>query len=160
MKYRCLTYQEFEVLEADFSDFLHDQGFNYYEWKVLQDQDSYVASTLLKEYSDLTFDKVMREIDCLQFRTTKTIRTIYFKVNHYVEIDVIKENNSSLDFTQPSSQDLFDKNIFEPFRIKKSIHHYEGVREEKIFNLIENGYYVVPKDTFLHINNLRKIQQN
>lgn len=160
MKYRCLTYQEFEVLEADFSNFLHNLGFNFFEWNILQDQDSSVASNLLKEYSDMTFDKVMRKVECLQLRTPKKISTIYFKLNKYIQLEVEHDNNSSLDFTQPSSLNNMGEKVIEPFRIKKSIKAYTENREGTIFNLIESGFYVVPKNTFFHLDNLRKIQQN
>jgi len=160
MKYRRLTYQELELLESDFSDFLYHHGFNRFEWRVLQDQHSGQALKLLHKYSDQTFEKVMREVKYLQLRTKELIRTIQFKSKEYVQIDVLQEKEAQLDFSSSESLGQIPGDFFGPLRIKKSVNPYQTERENIIFNLIESGYYVVSRKVYVAFDHLRKAEQN
>lgn len=160
MRFRCLTYQEFEVLETDFSDFLYDHGFNHFEWNVLQDQNSREAQNLLKTYSDQTFEKVMKEIDFLQLRKPNLIRTIQFKAVEYVCIDVRQTSELQFDFTKLENVHFIPNNFFTPIRIRKSTHTYEKPRENEIFERIESGYYQVSSEAYFKMDQIRVKQEN
>lgn len=160
MKYRCLTYQEFVVMKADFSEFLYNEKISEFEWKVLQDEYSQQAQQLLKKYSDLAFDKVMKDIDCLQFKNHKKISTIYFKRQDYVKIEIENISHPHIDFNQPLKNILFEDRLEVPLKVKKSVNHYEDSRENKIFQLLESGFYVVPLACFHQLNQLKSIQLN
>lgn len=160
MKYRCLTYQEFALMEADFSEFLYEEKISYFEWKVLQDQHSQQAQHLLKKYSDLTFDKVMKDIECLQFRSNHKVSTIYFKSSAYVKIEIESLTQKYIDFNQPLEKVLTKRKSSIPLKVKKSVKNYEESRENKIFQLIESGFYVVPFSSFQQVDQLKNIQLN
>ena len=83
LKYRQLTYQEFDLMQMDFQEFLYKQGYSRFEWKVLQDQHSEYAINLLDKYSDQTFQKVMKDIHYLEFRKPKQLINYHCKEKKY-----------------------------------------------------------------------------
>jgi len=160
MKYRCLTYQEFDLLKDDFKEYLYSQRLSSYEWSVLQDQNSIDAQHLLETYSDLTFDKVFKDINYLEIRSTKELNIIQFNQNCYITIGIKVPSFSSIDLTNADSlSDLNDLDL-NGYRSFKKKSEYSSNREGLIFNLIEKGAYVVDSNSFDFLQLVRQSYQN
>lgn len=155
-----MTYQEFSVVEDDFSNFLYDQGFNRYEWNILQDQDSEQALSLLGDYSDRIFDRLVKDVQYLEFRSDKQLRAIECHTDHMVSIGIQVPDKSTLNLTDISSLIELNKRDTEPYRCFKEIYHYNTDRDHEIFDLIEAGCYVVDSSVFEQLNLLRVSFQN
>jgi hypothetical protein len=160
MKYRCLTYKEFDLLSTDFSNFLYSEGINRYEWKILQDQYSDYAFKLLKKYSDLTFEKVMKDVQYLEYRTAKQLLLFECRKEQFVTIGIDIPKNSSINLTDISSFQELSRNELHLCRTFKFDSPYRSSREEEIFNFIEAGYYIVDEKTYNRINFFRQAYLN
>lgn len=160
MKYRYLTYQELTVVEDDFSNFLYDHGFSQFEWKVLQDQYSDQALSMLGDYSDLIFDRLVKDVKYLEFRSAKQLRAIECHTDHMISIGIQLPDKSSLNLTDLASLSCIDKSDSQAYKCFKEIHNYSSDRDHEIFELIEAGCYVVDASVFEQLNRLRVTFQN
>jgi len=160
MKYRCLTYDELDVLHADFDDFLYREGFSKYEWNLLQDYYSPNALELLKKYSDLTFEKVFKDVEYLEGRNEKSLQVICCLPDRMQSIGIQIPASSSLDLTDIRSLDWLGNDDLSGYRCFKQSKSYQGTREEEIFNLIEAGYYVVDENAYNKLFILRQRYEN
>ena len=160
MKYRCLTYQEFDLLSTDFNDFLYSEGINTYEWRILQDQYSDDAFDLLKKYSDLTFDKLIKEVQYLEYRSEKQLLLYECRENYYTIIGIEIPKNSSISLTDLKSIKSVSKKERHACKSFKLNTPYQQNREQEIFNFIEAGYYIVDEKAFKQINLFRQTYLN
>lgn len=160
MKYRCLTYKEFDLLSTDFSNFLYAEGINSYEWKILQDQYSDDAIKLLKKYSDLIFDKVMKGVQYLEYRTAKKLLLVECREEQFVTIGIEIPINCPINLTDLNSVKDQSKNELHVCKTFELHSTYLTSREEEIFNFIEAGYYIVDEKTYKEINFFRRAYLN
>lgn len=160
MKYRCLTYQEFDILSTDFKDFLYSEGINTFEWRLLQDQYSDDAFELLKKYSDLTFDKLIKDVQYLEYRTEKQLLLYQCKETYYTIIGVEIPKNSPINLTDFKSIETISKKDLHACKSFKLNSRYQENREQEIFNFIEAGYYIVDEKVFKQINLFRQTHLN
>lgn len=160
MRYRCLTYQEFELMEPDFNDYLYHQGFSKFEWNLLLDYDSLEAQNILKKYSDQAFEKVMRDVDYLQYRSKRKLTTIHFRDAYFTTIQVSILNTSEVDLTDESSLNQLMQCKAYALGFYKQTQEYNKKREIQIFNLIESGYHVVSQASFKKLLELKQSYQN
>lgn len=160
MKYRQLTYQEFDLMQVDFSNYLYKQGFSRYEWRILQEQHSEFAISLLHQYSDHAFQKVMEDIHYLEYRKPKKLIYYHCKSKTIEIIGIEVSEQSHLDFTNETTIDKIEENQLNICHSFKKVKPYEKDREYEVFQLIESGRYVVNEENFKLINNLRKAVQN
>jgi len=160
MKYRNLTYQELIVLKDDFNDFLYDHRYNRFEWRVLLDHDSSLAIDLLRKYSESTFDKVMKGINYLELRTNKMLRVMHCKRNAIVTLGIEVPLHSNIDLLDIHTLKNPELKDLKGYRCFKTIAPYQVERENEVFQLIENGAYVVDQTSFEHLSLLRQTFQN
>lgn len=160
MKYRYLTYQELDLLQEDFSFFLYKEGVSNYEYKLLQDQYSTTALKLLGKYSDQMFDKLLQEVDFLEFRNNKQLRSFKFYPTHYTTIGIEVPASSSLDLTDIDTLWRVKAKELGGYRCFKKDSFYPQNREHEIFKYIEAGAYVVDGRIFQHLDLLRQSYEN
>lgn len=160
MKYRCLTYKELDVLHADFDEFLYHEGLSKYEWNLLQDYYSSNAVQLLEKYSDLTFEKVFRDVQYLESRNAKSLQVICCLPDEMVSIGIQIPSSSSIDLTDARSLEWIGKDDLCGYRCFKQRTNYKGGREQHIFNLIEAGFYVVDEDAYNRLYSMRLRYEN
>lgn|GEM_PF-1024172 len=160
LKYRQLTYQEFDLMQMDFQEFLYKLGYSRFEWKVLQDQHSEYAINLLDKYSDQTFQKVMKDIHYLEFRKPKQLINYHCKEKNIEIIGLELSENSPIDFTQKQSISNLNQRQINVCRSFKKIRPYKKDREYEVFQLIESGRYVVNEHNFKLVKELRSSSEN
>ena len=160
MKYRCLTYQEFDLLSSDFNDFLYAEKINKYEWRILQDQHSSAAFRLLEKYSDLIFEKVMKGVQYLEYRTEKQLFLYKCAKDSYTKICIEVPLKSPIVLTDLESLNKLSENELTSYKSYKTISFYKNGREEEIFQLIESGHYIVDQKAFNQVNLFRQAHLN
>lgn len=160
MKYRYLTFQELDLLHDDFSDFLYTEGINRFEWNVLQDQQSRDALSLLGKYSDLTFKKVIEDIQYLSYRSKSELISFKCKPNKMVVIHLKSVGNDQLDLNDESSWQEIKQPGMYTFHCAKTIKPYTEDRESDLFKLMESGCYPTDFQLFQTLNIVRKSYEN
>lgn len=160
MKYRRLTYQEFDLLKDDFKEYLYSKKLSNYEWRILQDQNSVDAQLILETYSDITFEKVFKEIEYLEIRKPKELRIIQFNTETYTTLGLKVPSSSSLDLTDVNCLSTLNDLDLNGYRSFKKEGKYKAGREELIFSLIENGAYAVDSNSFDFLRLVRQSYQN
>jgi len=160
MKYRYLTYEEFTVVEDDFSNFLYDCGLSPYEWKLLQDHYSEQAWSMLGEYSDLVFDRMVKDVRYLEYRTEKHLKAIECHQDHMVSIGVEIPEESKINLTEIGTLMAIDRVDEQAYRCFEFISSYHTDRDHEIFDMIEAGCYVVDSSVFNHLKHIRTSYQN
>lgn len=147
-------------MHIDFSNFLYEHGYSRFEWRVLQDQHSEFAIGLLDQYSDQTFQKVMKEIRYLEYRKPKQLVNYHCKEEAIEIIGLELPEQSTLDFTNQACIKNINQKQLNVCRSFKKVKPYEKDREYEVFQLIESGRYVVSANNFEFIKDLRDSVQN
>jgi hypothetical protein len=160
VKYRYLTFQELDVLEEDFNNFLYTKGMNNYEWCILQDYYSVEALGLLEQYSDKIFDGMISNVNYLEHRSEKQLKAIECGEDQMTIIGIEVPESSNIDLTDIQSLKMISGNDFKGYRSYKRTESYPIEREQVIFKMIESGCYVVDSSIFNTLNLHRKALHN
>lgn len=148
------------MVEDDFSNYLYRQGLNSFEYGVLQDQHSEEALSLLRKYSEQIFDRMVKNVKYLEYRSDKQLRAMECHQDYMVSIGIQIPEKSNLDLTNIQSLRKIEAEEFTAYKCSKSIYHYSGDRDQEIFTMIEAGCYVVDDSVFNQLNMLRNAFQN
>lgn len=156
MKYRCLTYQELNIAQAGFIDFLYQNGTNQFEWNLLNDQSHVWASNLLEEYSDMVFDNMLKEIDYIKIMAGNDLLCFELSDQNYTLIRLkIANHQASALMTETMKAEEMTK-----MKCSISTKKYATSRETLCFELLENGGQVGNGNTFNTLKKMRLIHQN
>ena len=115
---------------------------------------------MLGEYSDLVFDRMVKDVKYLEFRSEKHLKAIECHKDYMVSIGVEIPKNSKLNLTDMRTLlelDRVDKHAYKCFEFIVS---YHKDRDHQIFDMIEEGCYVVDSSVFNQLRILRNSYQN
>ena len=159
MKYRCLTYRELDLMNADFREFLYENGTNMYEWNILNDQSHVLATSLLEEYSDRTLEKVMDEVEYINHFTGNELLSYQFTPNfyHLIRLKFLDKMN---DHQVYSLNNLLEQVETQGLKCSKSTYTYKVPKAQLCFQLIENGAISSDEAIYDQLSYLRKTFQN
>lgn len=160
MKYRYLTYQELDILSDDFNEFLYQEGINSFEWSVLQDQQSMEALNLLGKYSDLTFEKVLQDIQYLGYKKKGEIASFKCQADKMVIIRLKSVGKTELNFNDLNELEVLKQKNLLTFKCSKTVNRYAENRESDIFKLIEFGCFATDQKLFNSLSIIRKSYEN
>ena len=142
MKYRRLTQEELAEMETEFIRFLVSNTVTGEDWEKIKAETPKKAEGLIEIFSDIVFDKILKEANYLEYKTPKDYKTFHFTEDKAFMLGLRVEGNSDLDFTKNDSPaTMMDK-------VKKSGAQlqmysaekvYKKSREEEIFYLMESG---------------------
>jgi|SRR5690554_3442105 len=160
-KYRTLTYQELDILQEDFVDFLYLEGFSKFDWRILLEQHSEFALDMLNRYSDQAFEKVMKTVDYLEKLKNGRLTTVYCH-SKYFDIAAIDLNlsQSSLYLNRRLLSDVTSELQLGVSKIYLKKVDFSIEREQEIFDLIERGFQHTTSDNYFFIKELKKSQEN
>lgn len=158
MKYRLLTNAELKELEEDFKHFLIANQVYDDEWVRLNKTDDKKVMELIELFSDIVFEKALKNIKFLEFVSAKSI-SAFFCADHEMVLIGVTSDNEEVDFTKNALDDF--KNELTIFRTTKP---YIKTREEEVFGLIESGCSIISEERFkrleLAFNLSKKTSQN
>lgn len=158
MKFRLLSDNELKELEEDFKHFLIANHVYDEEWVRLNKTDDKKVMELIELFSDIVFEKALKNIKFLEFVSAKNVSAFFCADNEMVLIGVTSDNDE-VDFTKNALDDF--KNEMTIYRTTKP---YIKTREEEVFGLIESGCSIISEERFkrleLAFNLSKKTSQN
>lgn len=142
MKYRRLRQDELESLEKEFVRFLASNQVTADEWQKLKAEEPDKAEKLIGIFSDIVFEKVIGDVQYLEYKTPKDVKTFHFLEDRIVMNGLLVEGNTSFDFTQQQSpQQMLQQIQLAGARLKlyTAEKAYSRSRDMEIFEMMENG---------------------
>ncbi|MCB0585436.1 MAG: hypothetical protein KDD06_08945 [Phaeodactylibacter sp.] len=142
MKYRRLHQDELENLEKEFVQFLASNQVTANEWEKLKAEEAEKAEQLIDIFSDIVFEKVIDDIEYLEYKTPKDIKAFHFEENRIVMNGLLVDGQTSFDFTlEQSPQQMLQQIQLTGARLKlyTAEKAYSRGRNMEIFEMMENG---------------------
>ena len=137
-KYRLLNNEELETFEEEFVKYLVVNGITADDWKVLLEKDPENAQKIVDLFSDVVFEKVMRQAQFLVIKRASYIQAIQCLADKMIMV-ALSTKDKSLDLTQMDFKSITD---FSKFEIHKAEKNYSKDREKELFDLTEIGYSI------------------
>ncbi len=142
MKYRRLTGEELEELEKEFVRFLATNSIPAGEWERLKSERPKEVERLIQVFSDLVFERTLREVRYLEFKTARDIKTFHCLPDKIVMIGLMIDGDSQLDFTagqDPSQMLALLQLSGARLKMYTAEKHYGKERELELFDMLESG---------------------
>ena len=79
MKYRRLRQDELESLEKEFVRFLASNQVTAEDWEKLKAGALEKAEKLIEIFSDIVFEKILSDVEYMEFQTPRDIKTFHFE---------------------------------------------------------------------------------
>lgn len=160
MKYRTLNNDELEELETEFIRFLASNQITANDWEVLKRDEPEKVNRLIELFSDIVFDKVLAEVDYLEWKMSQDLRTFKFYEAHIEMVGVRVVGNTQLDFTASSTPEQMLQQMQlsgAQLQLYTGERDYKKSRNQEVFELMEKGA-LISKDgmMFKTLKSLRK----
>ncbi|MBR9923070.1 MAG: hypothetical protein GYB31_19760 [Bacteroidetes bacterium] len=142
MKYRRLNREELGELEEEFVQFLASNQVTAEDWKKLKAEKPGKVEELIGLFSDIVFDKILKETSYLEYKEPRDIKTFYCGPDKIVMLGLFIEGNSDLDFTQnhpPEEMMARVKESGAKVKLYRAEKKYKGDRELELFRMMEGG---------------------
>lgn len=142
MKYRRLRADELADLETEFVRFLAVQSVPADDWEKMKETDMDKVNLLLDKFSEVVYEKVLANVEYLEFRTPKDIKTFFCPKDKIYLIGLKIEGDSELDFTKNVSPEEMmakmrvSKAKLQLYRAEKD---YKPERNAELFRMLEAG---------------------
>lgn len=136
-KYRLLSDKELAELEEDFVKYLVVNGIDADQWKDMLVNQTEKAQKITDLFSDVVFEKIMREISFLDFYASDYIQAIQCLEDKMIMV-AIKRKSGDLDLSEIDLGKIPADQV-EIFQGEKS---YQKSREEELFEMTEKGYQI------------------
>jgi hypothetical protein len=148
MKFRRLTKEELQGLEGEFVQFLAANTVTAQDWEKLKAEDVAKAEELLNMFSDIVFEKIIKQVVYLEARTPNDLKTFHCLEDKIVLNGLHVEGHAIHDLTS----DLPTAEIMESFKqadVQLKIYTAEKAylpnREKEIFRMLESGALIAPE---------------
>lgn len=137
-KYRVLNPEELRDFEKQFVDYLIINGLDADSWESLKSSDSERANRLIEIFSDMIFEKILRNSQYLVYVNNTAVYSFHFKDDH-AELNIAEFPAHSLAIDNEKVLiDFLENNIdAENIKLQKKSYHRE--REEEMFELLSSG---------------------
>ncbi len=142
MKYRRLSFEELQELQPEFIQFLAGNTITAEEWELLKKEDPAKAARLLDIFSDLVFDKILEDIEFLEFKTSQDIKTFCFMEEKVLMLGLYIEGNTAIDFTKNHDADFLLQTLQESganLKLYSAEKNYSDSKKAEAFTMLENG---------------------
>ena len=142
MKYRRLSADELKELERDFIDFLASNQVTAQDWEKLKETDTEKVEKLIEMFSDIVFDRVLKKVEYLEYRTHNDIKTFHCQKDKIHMLGLFAEGNSDLDFTKaedPSTMMEKLRNSNANLKVYQAEKQYKIPRDQELFKMMEGG---------------------
>ena len=142
MKYRRLTQEELAEMETEFIRFLVSNTVTGEDWEKIKSESPEKAEGLIEIFSDIVFEKILKDVHYLEYKTPKDYKTFHFTPEKAFMLGLQITGASDLDFTQNDSPEMMMDQVkksgaqLQMYSAEKT---YKKSREEEIFSLMESG---------------------
>lgn len=158
MKYRRLTSEELEELEQDFIRFLASNSITGEDWISMKKNSPDKSNELIDLFSDLIFERTLKKVEHLEFKTPNDIKLFHCMEDKIVMIGLFIEGHSGIDFTQPTAPDKMLeqlRNSNAQLKLYQAEKQFSGQREMELFEMMENGCLISKGELFYTLEQLR-----
>ena len=152
MKYRKLTKQELETLEAEFIRFLASNTVTAADWENIKKESPEKAEHLIEMFSDIVIGQTLERISYLDIKRPKDVRSYYCKKDKiYMKGIFIDGKTDQVFDTNEIPEKMFSKlqNTDVELKVFKAEREYKERREMELFRLLEQGA-LISKDGHLY----------
>lgn len=136
-KYRLLNNDELAHFEEEFVKYLVVNGISADDWRKLVEEKPNDAQKIVDMFSDVVFEKIMRQTEFLEFRSSKYIQAIHCLQDKMITVALSAKVDAldleKMDWTSASPGD---------FVIHKAEKTYNLPREKELFELTEKGFTI------------------
>jgi hypothetical protein len=143
MKYRRFTQEELHGLEPDFVRFLALNGIPADEWLRLKQTDLERVDALIEQFSDAIFERTLQNLEFLEFRTPKDIKTFHCQKEKIVlvglQLDGASESKSFWAENDTSFLQKIQSGEVQAKIYTREKTYQNGDREAELFRMIEHG---------------------
>lgn len=142
MKYRRLRPDELEQLEKEFIHFLVANGIPGPDWEKMKAKDAEKAGQLIELFSDVIFDKTLEQLQYLEFKSPKDIKTFHCREDKIVLNGLRIEGETPLDLTITQDPQEMMRQLSAgsaQLRLYTAQKDYHPSRKEELFRMMENG---------------------
>jgi len=148
MKYARLTKEQLEELHPEFTKFLATQSIDKKEWDELKSNKPEVALQEIDVFSDLIWDRALTNVKFVDHFSKNHI--FLFKCyDDYLESLVVTSSNKEVDFFTSEGIEWLSENLFsDAVEIQKGRKIVQELRNESIFEIIQNGGIISKGDLF------------
>lgn len=142
MKFRRLTLDELQELEQPFIQFLAANTITGPDWAKLKEEDPQKASGLVDIFSDIAFERIVKNIEYLEFHTPTDIKTFHCAADTIVLHGLRINGDAPVDF---SSDLTFEAIILQMdaagahLQMYSAAKNYHPNREQEVFTMLESG---------------------
>lgn len=135
-KYRLLNQEELQNFEDEFVKYLVVNGIAADDWTQMLKERPDDAQKIVDLFSDVVFEKIMREVKFLVIYRKSYIQSIQCLEDKMIMV-ALSTKNEEVDMTKTNWSTLA---TLDGFEIHKAEKPYSKVREEELFDLTELGY--------------------
>ena len=136
-KYRTLNTEELRSLEKEFIDFLILNGIPAAEWvKIKEDQTK--AQTIIDSFSDVVFEKILRELRYLDHYSPKSIKTFFCDQDQIYLVGLDTESED-IDLTTEEGIKRLQTSPPADLQVYRTSKSYHPSREEELFKMLQQG---------------------
>ena len=160
MKYRRLTNEELQGLQSEFVTFLSSNHVTAQDWEKIKVNSPEKVDSLIGLFSDLVFDKILKQVNYLELKFPKDMRIFQFHEDKLEMVGLQIEGETSLDFTQnadPTQMMQLLQASGAKLKLYAGERAYKKDRKLEAFELMQQGA-LISKDGGL-FKTLRSLQQ-
>ena len=137
-KYRLLNNEELQNFEDEFVKYLVVNGITADDWKKLLEDQPESAQKIIDMFSEVVFEKVMRQAKFLQVKRKTYIQSIQCLEDKMIMV-ALSTKKPELDLTKLDWANITDYSDFDIHTAEKD---YKEDRQKELFELTEIGYYL------------------
>ncbi|NJK83988.1 MAG: hypothetical protein HC912_09450 [Saprospiraceae bacterium] len=142
MKYRALHKEELEELEKEFVRFLAVHQLTASDWERLKENEPQRVNHFIELFSDIVFDKILGEVQYLEWKMPQDLRTFQFHEDKIDLIGVRIVGQTQLDFTKNSTAEQMLQQMQlsgADLQLYAASRAYRKEKKMEIFDLLEQG---------------------
>ena len=139
-KYRVLSLEELKELEKEFIEYLVLNGIEANDWDRLKRDLPQDAEKVIELFSDVVFEKIMRDTRFLEWRDVSELRSLQCLEDRFVVVGMNLSDVENADLTNPQYVRDALANPPSDIQVYTTEIKYDKSREHEIFELLERGY--------------------
>lgn len=139
MKYRKLTINELQELEDEFVKYLVINSITADDWVKIKENEPEKAERLIELFSDSVFERILRNINFLDYRGKKELYTYQCLQDKMILVGMTAEAGSEADFSDPGFLKKAADRAPKDVKIFTTEKIYSGNRETELFDMLQKG---------------------
>ncbi len=157
MRFRLLTLEELQPLEAEFKHFLSANGLPAEEWALIKQTQSARQDELIAQFSDMVLARALQNIKTLEYKTANCWYLFRYDATDAICVVLESDAPEQTNLLQLSFDELFtNENHIKNISVLSLRKAYQQNREDEIFKLMSSGSTIAPDTLFDTVYKLSK----